>query len=492
MGSLVLFAASPAEAVCKLVINVDRTGSMMSTRADGQTKCQVSQNSVLLILEGYWQGLDFNISNPGLGFTTRVEYDTNCPAGPNYQATASTRLVQVREFQGDVMQPLWVGFKPVNEAIQFMVNSSGWYNTSTGVSLNSCPGAATPMAQAMCRAARQFSLTPPAGESRIIKMTTDGQENHSDIVPIDAGETRCRNPGDTELTWRTRVSDEYTSRNIVSDADLWSVISDFSLRGPAPEERERVAEARGDVVGNVAPLTSLSPSPDYDFFSSLAVSTGGRFTYVESSKAISSAATQADSDNDGIPDYRDQCVGACAADGDQDGIPDANDVCPFLDEDGHAPARTDGCPDTDFDGFRNGLDQCPTIAEDLLAPYPNDGCAASSWSASGTPNLKTVDNGSACTSLSVTSTTGAASVAKLNISGTHAYRSVLRGTLAHNGTTVEAFPINTFAGGSGTFSFTNRPIAMPAGAAAGTWTLCIYDTDAFGDTGVLNTWSIHN
>ncbi|MFP2934967.1 hypothetical protein ACLESO_59665, partial [Pyxidicoccus sp. 3LG] len=146
----------------------------------------------------------------------------------------------------------------------------------------------------------------------------------------------------------------------------------------------------------------------------------------------------------------------------------------------------------DSDGFRNGMDQCPTIAEDRLAPYPNDGCAAAAWSASATPNLKTVDNGSACTSLSVTSTTGAASVAKLNISGTHSYRSVLRGTLAHNGTTVEAFPMATFAGGSGTFSLTNRPIAMPAGAAAGTWTLCIFDTDGFGDTGVLSNWSVHN
>ncbi|MFP2935059.1 thrombospondin type 3 repeat-containing protein, partial [Pyxidicoccus sp. 3LG] len=74
-------------------------------------------------------------------------------------------------------------------------------------------------------------------------------------------------------------------------------------------------------------------------------------------------SNQADSDNDGIPDYRDQCVGACPADADQDGIPDASDLCLFLDEDGRAPARTDGCPDTDSDGFRNGMDQCPTIAE---------------------------------------------------------------------------------------------------------------------------------
>jgi len=26
----------------------------------------------------------------------------------------------------------------------------------------------------------------------------------------------------------------------------------------------------------------------------------------------------------------------------------------------------------------------------------------------------------------------------------------------------------------------------------GIWTLCIVDTDAFGDTGVLNTWAVHD
>jgi len=113
------------------------------------------------------------------------------------------------------------------------------------------------------------------------------------------------------------------------------------------------------------------------------------------------------------------------------------------------------------------------------------------WSGSATPNLPTIDNGSACTSLMV-SGTGMASAAKLDISGSHAWRSILKGTLAHNGVTVEAFPTGTFASGSGTFSFTSRAVAGFTGDASGTWTLCIIDTDAFGDTGVLNTWSVHN
>jgi hypothetical protein len=113
------------------------------------------------------------------------------------------------------------------------------------------------------------------------------------------------------------------------------------------------------------------------------------------------------------------------------------------------------------------------------------------WSGSATPNLPTRDNASVCTSLSVAGTGNAADV-KLDISGRHDWRSILRGTLAHNGVTVTAFPTGTFPSNAGTFSFTSRPVAGLSGSATGTWTLCIIDTDAFGDTGTLNTWSVHN
>jgi len=124
----------------------------------------------------------------------------------------------------------------------------------------------------------------------------------------------------------------------------------------------------------------------------------------------------------------------------------------------------------------------------------NGNCTVTThWSGSATPNLPTIDNGTACTSLTVPPTTGAdASLAQLDISGRHDFCSILRGTLAHNGTTVAAFPTGTFPSGACTFSFANRPEPGFAGDASGTWTFCIVDTDAFGDTGTLNTWSVHN
>jgi subtilisin family serine protease/subtilisin-like proprotein convertase family protein len=114
------------------------------------------------------------------------------------------------------------------------------------------------------------------------------------------------------------------------------------------------------------------------------------------------------------------------------------------------------------------------------------------WSASGTPNLPITDNSQSCHTVTVAPTTGLASEAKLDVSGTHSWRSILRGTLSHNGVTVAAFPTGTFPSSSGTFSFTNRPIAGLSGSAAGDWTLCIIDTDGYGDTGTFATWSVHN
>ncbi|MBK8011208.1 MAG: trypsin-like serine protease [Deltaproteobacteria bacterium] len=113
------------------------------------------------------------------------------------------------------------------------------------------------------------------------------------------------------------------------------------------------------------------------------------------------------------------------------------------------------------------------------------------WRTSSHPNLPTRDNGTVCDSLTV-SGSGRASDVRLDLSGTHDWRSILRGTLAHNGIVVEAFPLLTFSRGAGAFGFADRAISGFSGAAAGVWTLCIVDTDAYSDTGVLNAWAVHN
>ena len=112
------------------------------------------------------------------------------------------------------------------------------------------------------------------------------------------------------------------------------------------------------------------------------------------------------------------------------------------------------------------------------------------WNASEEPNVAIQDNGSTCRTLNVTGT-GNASEAKLDLSGTHDWRSVLRGTLEHNGTVVDAFPVGTFATQAGGFEFKDHAVAGLSGSASGEWTLCIIDTDGYGDTGVLSRWAVH-
>ena len=119
------------------------------------------------------------------------------------------------------------------------------------------------------------------------------------------------------------------------------------------------------------------------------------------------------------------------------------------------------------------------------------GTEPDSWSASASPNLSTVDNGQVCHTVTVSASGDAAGV-KLDIAGQHDYRSILRGTLSHGGVTRDAFPTGTFSSGAGSFGFTGRAVSGFTGSATGDWTLCIVDTDAYGDTGVLSSWAVGN
>ena len=80
-----------------------------------------------------------------------------------------------------------------------------------------------------------------------------------------------------------------------------------------------------------------------------------------------------DSDQDGVPDNRDECVntsGLIALNGcpdeDGDGIRDSEDECPDI----AGLAAFMGCPDTDNDGIQDTEDNCPEEA----GPDDNQGC----------------------------------------------------------------------------------------------------------------------
>ncbi len=112
------------------------------------------------------------------------------------------------------------------------------------------------------------------------------------------------------------------------------------------------------------------------------------------------AVYRVDTDNDGIPDVRDQCpntpVGTkvddfgCPVDTDKDGIPDIEDKCPGTPGDIEAnskamgPRENNGCPwgDKDGDGFLDNVDKCPDLAG--TARYL--GCPAPDSDGDGVPD----------------------------------------------------------------------------------------------------------
>jgi len=97
----------------------------------------------------------------------------------------------------------------------------------------------------------------------------------------------------------------------------------------------------------------------------------------------------ADTDGDGIPDYRDACVelpedldgfedddGCADPDNDNDGIPDAFDLAPNKPEDFDGFEDDDGIPDldNDGDGIIDDRDMCPDEREDFDGFEDEDGC----------------------------------------------------------------------------------------------------------------------
>ncbi len=114
--------------------------------------------------------------------------------------------------------------------------------------------------------------------------------------------------------------------------------------------------------------------PDWEFVASL--SWGG-------------AAFAADSDGDGLEDYRDSCRrtpedadgfqdrdGCPDPDNDADGVPDAVDLDPLSPEDLDGFEDEDGVPDldNDRDGIADWRDMCPDDAEDFDGFEDRDGC----------------------------------------------------------------------------------------------------------------------
>jgi V8-like Glu-specific endopeptidase len=116
------------------------------------------------------------------------------------------------------------------------------------------------------------------------------------------------------------------------------------------------------------------------------------------------------------------------------------------------------------------------------------------WSATSTNlSLPIADNGVTCTEVEV-DTPGWAMDAKIDLEGNHAHRGGLRATLEHGKQKIIAADLRSLGSSfsAGNFTVSSRAIAGFTGKAAGTWKLCIEDTDTRVGTGALTKFNVHD
>jgi hypothetical protein len=362
---------------CKLSIMLDRSGSMATPRTVGnppKTRCYIATQAARQAIEAYFLGDFYDIKTFGREISSTDDYDINCP-------NVADRLVSIWVFELSAMVHLTVtpaspdGFVSPATAIGLLQKSPymipvGDPNFPDYEPSESCSGS-TPLAQTMCRSARDFASGSPApGEIRKALMLTDGEENLSGDIALLPGEDRCRlssepTTPDPNSGWGAKVIGEFASRGVVTTGFLFGPPIMFASPGSVRRQLEP-----NQVLG-LAPATA----EDRAFFGALAQRTGGIFTFVPDNEAVEPGASDTDTDGDGIPDWRDLCNYPGCPDFDHDGIPDDLDRCPLSQrEDGNGAFPADGCKDTDADGVPNDNDLCPGKIEDWIPPQRTDGC----------------------------------------------------------------------------------------------------------------------
>ena len=368
---------------------------MTFVRSDGLTRCAVATQGVTDAINAF-NGNDEYVVNSGRIVDSSDIYDVTCPANdPN-----SKKFVSIWGFEGSILIPITPGFVHPSTANGYLA-ASGFYQVNPAhpdlLVPKPCTFGRTPLAQGMFEAARVFgdiASLPPAGEVRSAIILTDGEENESEGVPLPAGSTRVRAPGDPATanidavgTWGNKVFVALNSRGVKTTGFLYGggAVSASAAKSLVAARGERSLAPDGFSV-LTATVTPSSTADDL-FFQQLAARTGGRFVPAPDNAPVAASSSLLDSDGDGIPDFRDLCDAPGCVDGDGDGIPTSVDQCQFSAEDGRGPNPGDGCPDGDSDGIPDDRDACRSKIEDYVPPKPTDGCPSVATAAPASSTL---------------------------------------------------------------------------------------------------------
>lgn len=207
-------------------------------------------------------------------FTTRFEAAKDL-AKRRIVAQARLRIQSfaVYTFSGSTATAQTAGFVEQNAAIAAI----------NGLDLFTVGGGVTPLAGSVCDAVDALvAATPGADDVRVLQLSSDGEENSTPAAHQCAGPASAINTAPYSAgSWHAKVLAYVTAHNVSTSIDLFDN-SQISLTGTArSSDPDAVATARLARAGsNLTAAPTLS-----EFFTTLAVETGGRLEVVADQQA---------------------------------------------------------------------------------------------------------------------------------------------------------------------------------------------------------------
>lgn len=257
--------ASAAHADRQMLVLIDASGSMSTVRADAQTRFEAAKQRALDQIA--------------------------------VQAGSGLNGVAVYTFSDTTSTPQTAGFVNVNTAIA----------TITGLDLFTVGGGNTPLAGSMCAAID--TLTATGATTKILEVASDGEENFT--PPTDP----CFGPFSTDSTppysagsWQNLVFNKVAGAGIAVQIDLFDPgpITGFAamLAAASDPEAQLTAQTRAtSAFSLMAAAIGDGPPTLADFFTQIALVSGGRLTVIEDT--VPSLPVVGDVTGDGCVDRSD-------------------------------------------------------------------------------------------------------------------------------------------------------------------------------------------
>lgn len=260
--------ASAAHADRKMLVLIDASGSMITTRADGTTRFAAAKARALSKIA----------DQAALGLSAVAVY--------TFSDTTST--LQTTQVAG--------GFVDPNTAI----------TTINGLDLFTVGGGNTPLAGAMCDAVDV--LAAQGATTSILELASDGEENFTPSTnPCFGPFSTDPNPPYSAGSWENNVYNKVADAGIQVQIDLFDPgpIDGLMARFAAAADPEGAVTARVRATGAFAAAAAAGDGPPTlsDFFTQIALVTGGRLTVIEDT--VAGLPVAADVTGDSCVDRRD-------------------------------------------------------------------------------------------------------------------------------------------------------------------------------------------